>query len=212
MAMRRLLVTGMLALCFVSSPAFAGDGDESEVKRDPKGVKGISPYREELAKGRSAFAAGDGEGAIEAFDAAIAKDGKRMMAYLLKAQAQLSAGDLSGALKTTKKAKKKRGNEGQTAKLLFFAADLEERNAAPPSTQEKKSKLSEALLSTWEKVKEGWTTYSAYLSSHSRVPDYKATASERKKQVDARVQREKAYGAVAERIKKNAAERAKKKK
>ena len=107
--------------------------------------------------------------------------------------------------------RQKKGNEQETAKLLFLIANLQERNAAPPSTEEKKSKLSEALLSTWERVKENWDTYTAYLASHTTVPDYKATADERKKQVDARVQREKDYGAVAERAKNNGSAPAEKK-
>lgn len=204
--MRKLLVAGSLALSLIAAPAFGQEdaGDEAAtVKRDPKGVKGISPYREKLATGRTAFANGQNDGAIEAFDAAIAEDGAAMMAYLLKAQVQLAKGDLAGAMKTAETAKSKRGNEQTTAKLLFFMADLDERKAAPGSTEEKQSKLSEALKSTWDKVKEGWSAYAAYLTSHTTVPDYKATADERKKQVDARVKRDESFGAVAERIRKN---------
>jgi hypothetical protein len=225
--MRRFTNSGPLSLTSLTSltiavalsmagPSFAQDGagkdDQGEVRRDPKGVKGISPYREHLAKARTAFANGDKNGALKALDAAIAEDGARMMAYVLKAQVQLSNGDLAGAIDITKQAKNKRGNERQTSKLLFLSADLEERNAAPPSTEEKKSKLSEALRSTWEKVKENWTTYATYLTTHTAVPNYSATATERKKQVDARVKREEDYGAVAERIKKNQEERDRKKK
>lgn len=217
--MRKLICVSLLALGFVASPALAQDSprdkdgdDKSEVRRDPKGVKGINPYREHLAKGRTAFANGDHDAAMQAFDAAIAEDGKRMMAFILKAQVQLAKGDLSGAIQTAETAKSKRGNERQTAKLLFVTADLNERNAAPPSTGEKKSKLSEALRSTWDRVKENWTTYATYLTTHTAVPNYKATADERKKQVDARVEREEQYGAVAERIKKNQDERDSKKK
>ena len=186
--MRKLMLA--LALTFVApAGAWAQDKDD-KVKRDPKGVKGISPYREDLAKGREAFADGDHDGAMESFEAAIAKDGERNIGYLLKAQVQLSKGDLASATKTAETAQNKAGTEEDTAKVLFFVADLKERNAAPASTEEKKSKLSEALLSTWEKVKENWTTYASYLADHTRVPDYKASADERKKQVDARVKRE----------------------
>lgn len=211
--MRKLLVAGSLALSLIAAPAFGqdGDGDKSgTVKRDPKGIKGISPYREKLAAGRTAFANGEKDAAIQAFDGAIAEDDAAMLAYLLKAQAQLAKGDLAGAMGTAETAKSKRGNEETTAKLLFFMADLDERKAAPGTTEEKKSKLSEALKSTWDKVKEGWTTYAAYLTSHTTVPDYKATADERKQQVDARVKREESYGAVAERIRKNQEARDKK--
>lgn len=203
--MRKMLLAGAVALSFVAAPAAAKDKKKADtaIKRDPKGVKGISPVREDLAKGRQAFADGDHDGAIDAFDAAIAKDSARMMGYLLKAQTQLAKGDLEGARKTAELAKDKRGNEEETAKLLFFTADLDERHATAPAADEKQSKLSEALASTWDKVKERWTTYSAYLSSHTRLPDYQATATERKKQVDDRVKREKDYGAVAARRENN---------
>ncbi len=204
--MRTLLVGCLLSLSLVAAPAFAqsqgGDAKGGEVRRDPNGVKGISPYNEHLAKGRTASANGDWAGAVQAFDAAIATDGGRMMAYLLKAQAELGQGDLAAARKAAEEGRAKKGNEATNAKLLFLIADLEERKAAPPSTAEKKSKLSEALRSTWDKVKEGWSAYTSYLTSHTSVPDYKASADERKKQVDARVKREEDYGAVAERIRK----------
>jgi tetratricopeptide (TPR) repeat protein len=176
---------------------------DGEVKRDPKGQKGITPYNEELAKGRQAFAGGDHDAAIASFDAAILLERSKLLAYLLKAQALSAKGDLDAAAQIVDEAESKEGTEEQQAKLTFFAANLKERRAAAADAGQG---LVEALASKWEKVKEMWTGYVAFVGSHSRVPDYKATAEERKKQVDARVKRVKDYGAVAERAKKPAPE------
>ena len=117
--MRKLALVVALSLgTVVSYSPSATAQEDAEVKRDPKGVKGISPYNEDLAKGREAFANGDHDGAMTSFEAAIAKDDSKLMGYLLKAQTQLEKGDLAGALQTAEGAKTKQGNEHEQAKLL----------------------------------------------------------------------------------------------
>lgn len=199
--MRRSVLVVICASTLLASTASAEDGG---VKRDPEGVTGISPYNEALAKGRVAFGEGDHDGAIAAFDDAIAKDGSRVMGYLLKAQAQLDKGDLAGATATAQSANGKKGTEEAQSKVLFLQAELSERNAnasknededapAPPT---EKDTLEKALRSVWDKVKEGWSAYGAFVSEHTRAPNYSATADDRKRKVDDRVKREKDYGEV----------------
>ena len=201
--MRRLLT--ILALSLLATPAAAQD----EIKRDPDGLKGISPYNEDLAAGRKAYESGDNPAAITHFDAAIGKADNKMYGYLLKAQAQLANGDLNAALSTAETARSKEGTEEQHAKVTFLLADLQERKAdVPPSEVTKgqsteKTGLGETLKSAWERVKDAWNAYSAYVSEHSRVPDYKASAEDRKKKIDERIKRDKDYGEVRARIIKN---------
>ena len=45
-------------------------------------------------------------------------------------------------------------------------------------------------------MKEGWSAYSAFVTEHTRAPNYSASADDRKQKVDDRVKREKDYGEV----------------
>jgi hypothetical protein len=188
----------MLASTF-AVPAMAKD----EVRRDPKGQTGISPYNEDLAKGRDAFKGGDHGAAIGHFDAAIQKDGQKMMAYLMKAQSQLAKGDLDLALATAETGRAKEGTEDQQAKMLFLFADLTERKADTAPGADAQGGLKDALQGKWEQVKVAWNGYIAYVAAHTRVPDYKASAEDRNKKIDERVKRDKDYGEVRARIVKN---------
>jgi len=209
--MRHLwLILTLTATASAPLPALA-QGQASEVKRDPSGQKGISPYNEALAKGRDSFKSKDYAGAVTHFDAAISDNGDKMLAYLLKAQAQLANNDLDAALKTTEEGRAKRGTEEQQAKMLFLLADLRERKAdTPPGADGGDAGLQDALKGKWEAVREVWNGYMAYLTDHTRVPDYSASAKDRIKKVDERVKRDRDYGQVKARIAKNAKERASK--
>ncbi|MEQ9319017.1 MAG: tetratricopeptide repeat protein, partial [Polyangiaceae bacterium] len=190
-----------LVVIFAGS-LLAATASAQEVKRDPNGVTGISPYNEALAKGREAFTKNDHDGAIAAFDEAIAKDGSRVMAYLLKAQAQLDKGDLAGATATAESANGKKGTEEEQSKVIYLQAELGERKANEPKKKDapapptEKDALEKALRSVWDRVKEGWSAYSAFVTEHTRAPNYSASADDRKQKVDDRVKREKDYGEV----------------
>ncbi len=212
-----LLVTLAMGLTAPTATAFAqpakADGSAKKIRRDPKGQTGISPYNEELAKGREAFTGKDLDGAVAAFQRAINLEPGKMLAYVLMAQAQQAKSNLEAALQATKDGGTKQGTEGVQAKMLFGRSDLLEQqaNTAPGADNAPGSSL-DALAQKWATVKEAWTAYGAFLTGHPKVPNYQATAGERQKQVDARVKREKDYGAVRILIQNNEKERAKKKK
>jgi hypothetical protein len=181
------------------------------VRRDPQGVKGISPYNEELAKGRKAASEKNWDAAVNAFSGAIAVDGNQAAAYLLKAQVQLEKGELDAALSTAQEGRGKQGSEDVQSKLVFLLADVQERKAntapgadfAPEGTTWK-----DTLTAKWAKVTEAWSSYVGLLGTATKAPDYRASADERKKQVDARVTRDKDYGDVRARVLKNEKEAA----
>ncbi len=181
-----------------------------KVRTDPKGVTGISPYNETLAKGRKAFVEKRVDEAIASFRSAIQKEPQKMLAYLLLAQAQHHKGKVDAALKTVEDGRKKQGSEANDAKMLFLRADLLERKAAATKEGGGKS-LAAALAGAWEQAKEGWSAYKVFLDAHSRLPDYKASAVKRKEAIDLRAKRAKDYGEVRARIDKNAKARLKKK-
>jgi hypothetical protein len=200
--------SGFLLLTCLTLPAAAQDAPAAsgEVKRDPSGIKGISPYNEDLAKGREASAKGDHGAAISHFDAAIAKADNKMLAFLLKSQAQVASGNLDAAIETATVGRGKEGTEEQQAKLMFLTADLDERKADTAyGSEDGTGGLKEALNTKWEQVKTVWKAYSAYVTEHTRVPNYQASADERNKKIDERVKRDADYGEVKLRIAKNAA-------
>jgi hypothetical protein len=61
----------------------------------------------------------------------------------------------------------------------------------------------------WQKAKDAWSAYNAYLTSHPQAKGYAATGEERIKRIDQRMKDEKDYAAVKERIKKREEERLK---
>lgn len=185
------------------------EAPQGEVRRDPAGQTGISPYMEELAKGRAAFQAKDTAAAIAAFDAAIAKDGERVLGYLLKAQTQLAREDIDGAFSTAAVGRTKKGSEAEQSKMLFLSAELEERKAnTKPGVDNEVSAL-ERLKLAWDTVKDSWDRYIGYNREHAGAPDYKASAEDRKTKIDARVKRDHDYAQVKKRIADNEAAREK---
>ena len=205
-ALAAIVLAGATVSTAAAQPKDPAPKEAAEVRRDPAGTKGISPYMEDIAKGRDAFQKQDPAAAIAAFDAAIAKDPDRLLGYLLKAQVQLTKDDLDGAIATAATGRTKKGTENEQSKLLFLSAELDERKAnSKPGVENEVSAL-ERLKLKWDAVKEAWDRYVTYLEEHPGAPDYKASAEERKAQIDARVKRDADYAHVKKRIADNQAE------
>ena len=189
-----LLVAAAMALGNASASAdgakTAAPGSK-EIRKDPEGKRGISPYAEAIAKGEGAYVARDIPGAITAFQDAIKLDTEKMLGFFRLGEAQLESGKPDEADSTWATALGKKGTDDLNAKLLFVIADLRER-------QHK-----------WQAAKDAWASYSAFLQNHSKVAGYPATATERTKQADRRMKDEVDYGAVKDRIAKRELERTK---
>ncbi|HET7545943.1 MAG TPA: hypothetical protein VFK05_39010 [Polyangiaceae bacterium] len=104
----------------------------AEVRRDPRGLKGISPFREAIGRGDSALLRRDFEGALAAYREALAQEPENAFGQYRIGEAQLLKGELHEAQAAfaaglravaTKDAALK-------AKLLFALADLAERQKA----------------------------------------------------------------------------------
>ena len=162
-----------------------------EIRRDPEGKRGISPYAEAIAKGEGAYVARDLPGAITAFQDAIKLDAEKMLGFFRLGEALLETGKPDEADSTWTTALGKKGTDDLNAKLLFVIADLRERQRK------------------WQATKDAWAAYSAFLQNHTKVTGYPATATERTKQADRRIKDEVDYGAVKDRIAKREAERTK---
>ena len=172
------------------TPKTAAAGSK-EVRKDPEGKRGISPYAEAIAKGEGAYVARDLPGAITSFQDAIKLDTEKRLGFFRLGEAQLESGKPDEADSTWATALGKKGTDDLNAKLLFVIADLRER-------QHK-----------WQAAKDAWAAYSAFLQNHAKVNGYPATATERTKQADRRMKDEVDYGAVKDRIAKRELERTK---
>jgi tetratricopeptide (TPR) repeat protein len=98
------------------------------VRRDPKGIKGISPYLEQIAKGDRAYVARDFDGAIQAYREAIKMEPERALGHSRVASAQFAKGDAKEAEAALVNGLRFVGKDGTLkAKLIFALADLRER-------------------------------------------------------------------------------------
>ncbi len=188
------LVAAAVALGSASAsadPPKSAVAGSKEVRKDPEGKRGISPYAEAIARGEVAYVARDIPGAITAFQDAIKLDTEKMLGFFRLGEAQLEANKPEDADSTWQTALGKKGPDDLNAKLLFVIATLRERQLK------------------WQAAKDAWASYSAFLQNHTKVAGYAATATERTKQADRRMKDEVDYAVVKERITKREAERTK---
>jgi len=153
----------------VEAASTAKSGAVPEARRDPRGVKGISPFTEALKRGDAAVLARDFDGAIAAYRDALAKETENALAYYRIAEAQLLKGDLKEAetaltagLRVVAAA-----NPSLKAKLQFLLADLRERQKA------------------YDEASVKWAEYEAFTTAQKDAHGFPASGSERKKVVEA---------------------------
>jgi tetratricopeptide (TPR) repeat protein len=141
-----------------SAPQIGDDG----VRRDPKGVKGISPYLEQISKGDRAYVARDFEGAISAYREAIKLDPERGLGHYRVGSAQLAKGDQKEAEAAWVNGLRFTGRDTTLkAQLLFALADLRERQ-----------KNNDDAIGRWK-------DYSKAADEDKAAVTYPATATER---------------------------------
>jgi tetratricopeptide (TPR) repeat protein len=192
------LVAAAMALSAIEAHADPPKG--KDIRRDPENRKGISPYMELVNKGEASFVARDLPGAISAFQDAIKMKPEEMLAFYRLGEAELESGKLDDADKTWEAALSKHCSQGcdkhmtpdtLKAKVLFVVAGLRERQGK------------------WAAAKDAWQSYAAFLQGNAKVAGYPATAADRIKMIDRRVQLEQDYGKVKERIAQRVAEKEK---
>ena len=98
------------------------------VRRDPKGIKGISPYQEQIVRGDRAYIARDFDGAILNYREAIKLEPEKALGHYRVGAAQLAKGDQKEAEAAYVNGLRFVGKDGTLkAKLIFALADLRER-------------------------------------------------------------------------------------
>lgn len=187
----RSVLVSFLASAILLGAALAGAQGKKEIRRDPEGKKGLSPYMELIIKGDAAFVARDVSGAASTFQDAIKSEPDQMLGFYRLGEVEIEQGKLDDADKTFEAGLSKKGTDDLKGKLLFSIADLRER-------QHK-----------WQAAKDAWAAYAAYLQGNPRAKGFPATATERIKQADRRMKDEETYTPVRERIAKRLAEKEK---
>jgi tetratricopeptide (TPR) repeat protein len=168
--MKRWLLAITLGVSFtVSAPLLAQEKKAAtgEVKRDPQGLKGISPFWEALKKGDDLYVARDLDGAITQYKDAIAKSPQNPMGHYRIGEAHLAKGDVQEAEAAWVAALRYVGKDGGLkAKIMFVLADLRERQKS------------------YDDAIERWTAYGTFATQNTSVKAYPATATDRKKKVE----------------------------
>jgi len=158
-----------------AEPATAVKREASEVRRDPRGIKGISPFMEAIKRGDAALLARDIEAAVVAYRDALAQEPENALAYYRIAEAQILKGDLKEA-ETALVAGLRAvvaTNASLKAKLQFALADLRERQKA------------------YDEASARWAEYEAFTTTATTATERKeslgfpASGAERKKVVEA---------------------------
>ena len=150
---------------FAEPAATANPVATPEVRRDPHGIKGISPFTEALKRGDSALLARDFDGAVVAYRAAIAKDPQNALGHYRVGEVQILKGDLHEAQEAFTAGLRFVGatNPALKAKLEFALADLRERQKA------------------YDEASVEWTEYEALTTAQKDALGFPASAIERKK-------------------------------
>ncbi len=141
-----------------AAPAVGADG----VRRDPKGVKGISPYVELINKGDRAYVSRDFDGALAAYREAIQAEPQNAVGHYRAGATQLAKGDQKEAEAAWVAGLRFAGQDGTVkAKILFALADLRERQ-----------KNSDEAVARWK-------DYAKTAEDYKEAVTYPATATER---------------------------------
>jgi tetratricopeptide (TPR) repeat protein len=164
----------------VDATAKSSDGP----RRDPRGVKGISPFWEAIKRGDDAAAAQNLDGAKAAYDDAIKADPHNGTGQYRAGEIELLRGHLKEAEAAWEEALRFAGdNAGLKAKVLFVLADVKERQRA------------------LEEETNGWNAYETHARAAPSAKTFPDTAADRKKRVQEWKQAVIDYGAVKDRIK-----------
>ena len=161
------LLFGMASVASAADAAAPVKRSADGVRRDPKGVKGISPFWEAVKKGDSAFIARDFDGAIAAYKDAIAAEPQNALGHYRAGEAQIAKGDLKEAATAFAAGLRFVGTDDPLkAKLEFALADAGERQKAYDDATAK------------------WTDYETFTTATPVAKGCPATGTERKKVIE----------------------------
>jgi tetratricopeptide (TPR) repeat protein len=180
--LRSTVLVALLAAPAVAAPP--AQKASTGPRRDPQGVKGISPFWESVKRGDDAFVTRDFDGALSAYREALTHEPQNALGHYRLGETYLAKNDLKEARASWETAKRFAQDQTLKAKVLFVLADLGERERS----------LDDAT--------NGWNAYEGHARAQPAAKTYPETPPERKQRIETWKQLEKDYGVVKERIKK----------
>jgi tetratricopeptide (TPR) repeat protein len=170
----------------------ADSGGYGIVRRDPEGIKGISPFWEAVLEGDRAYVARDYQRATARFRDALKIEPKNSDGHLRLGQAlfrSVGKGNATEAERSWLEAlSHAHNNPTAKSKALFLLADLSERKKA------------------YEEATKRWNSYKEHALSLKAIKAYPTTADDRLRRIKDWQRLLVEYKAVRERIEKNAKE------
>jgi tetratricopeptide (TPR) repeat protein len=164
--MRRPLFFGLLVALSIPAVARAEDANAASpaVRRDPKGITGLSPFQERIARGDVAAAARDFDGALALYREAVTENPEHPLGHYRVAQLNILKGDLKEAEVAYGTALEKAGKAPAIrAKILFALATLRERQKSHDEAIQR------------------FTEYESLAQESPKAKTFPAAAAERKK-------------------------------
>lgn len=191
------LIAFGLALSF-STLAFAADEEKADGKadgkaeakeqsqppgKDPKGIRGISPFMERINEGNAAYIARDFPTAISKYQEALKQAPNRALGHYMLGQALLADKKVQEADEAWQNALRFAEKDPvMKAKVLFVIADLREQQQR------------------WDDAIEAWKAYAQFVGANPNANGYPNTSTERQKALETRKELETKYAKVKERI------------
>ncbi len=162
---RRLIAHATLAVLVLAAPIVVAQNKET--RKDPAGVKGISPFWEHVKSGDNAYVARDFDGAIAAYQEALKAEPQNALGHYRKGEAHLAKGDMKEAEASWVAALRFVGDDRDLkAKALFVLADLRERQRS------------------LDDAKDSWSKYEQHSQQNPQTKTFPATPVDRKKRAD----------------------------
>lgn len=152
-------------------------------RKDPQGIKGISPFWEAIKKGDDLYLARDYDGAIGAYKDAITKEPQNPLGHYRIGEAHLGKNDTQEAETSWVAALRFVGNDHPLkAKILFVLADLRERQKS------------------YDDATDRWNAYAQFAQQQPAAKAFPKTAEDRKGKIAGWTKLVSDYAAVKKRI------------
>lgn len=176
----RFWVLSLASLALALPAAAKG---EAGPRKDPQGVKGISPFWEQIKKGDDLYVARDFDGAIAAYKEAITKEPQNALGHYRIGEAHLAKNDTQEAETSWVAALRFVGNDHPLkAKILFVLADLRERQKS------------------FDDATDRWNAYAQFAQQQPAAKAFPKTAEDRKGKIAGWTKLVSDYAAVKKRI------------
>jgi len=166
-----------------SKPAAPNAAAATEIRRDPAGIKGVSPVWDSLKLGDASYLARDYDAAIKHYREAITKEPQHPLGHLRMAEVLIQKGDFKEAEQSAATAQRFAVKDPTLgARALFLIAWL----------YEQQQRFDEAITA--------WNAYAQFAREQSKAKVFQRTPPERLKRLQDGKQLKQDSAAVKERI------------